>query len=270
MRNVLHAIVAALFLADCTSSSSAQPSYPPQPQEGGAPQEPGQSQQGPAQPQAAGQQPSAEQGGLTDEKIDQLTAPIALYPDALLAQVLMAVTYPDQVREAATWSKEHPSANGDAAVKEVASTSWDPSVQSLVAFPQVLAMLDGKPEWAQELGQAFLAEPDAVMDSVQRLRAMAKQAGNLESTDQQTVSTEQVAPQQEAITIAPASPETVYVPSYDPGVVYGAWPYPAYPPYAFGTPYGWGYPGYALGAGIAFGVGVGVTAALWGGCRWGG
>jgi len=134
----LHAIVAALFLSGCTSSGAAQPSYP-EPQEPAAPQEPGQSQQGPAQPQASAeqvQQPSsskeADAGALTDERIDQLTAPIALYPDALLAQVLMAVTYPDQVTEAAAWAKQHPDAKGDAAVKEVASTSWDPSVQSLV------------------------------------------------------------------------------------------------------------------------------------------
>jgi hypothetical protein len=205
---------------------------------------------------------------LTDEKIDQLTAPIALYPDALLSQVLMASTYPDEVKLAAKWSKQHPGVKGDEAVKQVASQPWDPSVQSLVAFPQVLATLEQKPDWVKQLGDAFLAQPEAVMDSVQRLRAMAKENGSLESNEQQNVQVVEAAPQQTVIQIEPANPQVVYVPSYNPTVVYGAWPYPAYPPVYIPPPLGFGIAA-GVATGIAYGVGIGVTSALWGGFNWG-
>ena len=242
MRRVVHLIINLIFL-----SAPALAQAPPQ-----------------APPPAA--QATAQ---LTDERIDQLMAPIALYPDALLAQVLMAATYPDQVAEAATWSKEHPQLKGDDAVKQVASQPWDPSVQSLVAFPQVLATLAEKPQWVADLGAAFLAQPDAVMSSVQRLRSLAQESGNLISNEQQQVAVEEVAPEQTIIRIEPATPEVVYVPSYNPTVVYGAWPYPAYPPVYIPPPYGYGIVA-GVATGLAFGVGVGVTSALWGGFRWGG
>ena len=208
---------------------------------------------------------------FSKEQIDQMVAPIALYPDSLLSQILMAATYPADVAEAAKWSKANPKASGEEAVKSVESQSWDPSVKALVAFPQVLNMMGDKPDWVQNLGDAFLASSKDVLDSAQRLRAQAKQAGNLESTQQQKIVVE-ASPEQPAtqvIKIEPADPQVVYVPSYNPTVVYGTWPYPAYPPYYYPPPPAY-YPGYALASGVAFGVGVGITAALWSDCDWGG
>jgi len=205
---------------------------------------------------------------FSKEQLDQMLAPIALYPDALLSQVLMASTYPSDVAEAVAWSKANPKQTGDAAVKEVESKPWDPSVQSLVAFPQVLAMMGEKPDWVQTLGDAFLAQPEDVMDSTQRLRTAAQKEGNLKTTEQQKVIVEP-APQtqQTVIKIEPANPQVVYVPTYNPTIVYGPWWYPAYPPYYWPTP---GYPfGSALVAGIAFGTGIAITNALWGGFNWG-
>lgn len=217
------------------------------------------------------------------EELDQMVAPIALYPDPLLAQVMMAATYPGDVAEAAAWSKAHPEAKGDAAVKQVAEQPWDPSVQSLVAFPQALAVMGQDPGWVQRLGDAFLAQPDAVMDAVQRLRRAAQQAGNLQTTPQQTVTVQPAAASAAApvadgsapvsgsdtiIQIQPADPQVVYVPSYNPSVVYGAWPYPSYPPAYYPPPPAY-YAGSALVAGLAFGTGVAVADALWGDCDWG-
>ena len=203
------------------------------------------------------------------EELDQMLAPIALYPDALLSQVLMASTYPADVAEAAKWSKANTKQKGDAAVTAVQDKPWDPSVKSLVAFPQALATLAEKPEWVQRVGDAFLAQPNEVMDSVQRLRAAAQKSGNLKSNEQQKVIVEQ-APQtqQTIIKIEPANPQVVYVPAYNPTVVYGSWWYPSYPPVYLPPP-----PGYVVGtalmSGIAFGIGVGITNSLWGGCDWG-
>jgi hypothetical protein len=209
------------------------------------------------------------------EQIDQLTAQIALYPDSLLSQVLMASTYPTDVAEAARWSREHPDAKGDEAVKQVQDRDWDPSVASLVAFPQVIVTMGEKPDWVRDLGDAFLAQPEDVMDSVQRLRAQAQKAGNLKSNEQTTVRVEaapaqttvvQSAPQQ-VIVIEPAQPQVVYVPTYNPVTVYGSWMYPAYPPIYVPPP-----PGYwwsvAIGTGIAWGVSYAIRDALWGGCNW--
>jgi hypothetical protein len=199
---------------------------------------------------------------LSNQQLDSLTAPIALYPDALLAQVLMASTFPDQVPAAAAWSKANPNIKGDDAVKAVGSQPWDPSVQSLVAFPQVLATMASKPDWVAQLGNAFLAQPNDVMDSVQRLRKQAQKAGNLQSNQQQKVVVEQ-----NTVQIVPANPQVVYVPTYNPTVVYGTWPYPAYPPVYVPPP-----PGYAvasgLAAGLAFGVGVAITSSLWSNVNW--
>src|SRR5437762_3133444 len=214
------------------------------------------------------------------EQLDQLTAQVALYPDSLLAQLFMATTYPDEFAKASAWSKAHPDAKGDDGVKMVENETWDPSVQSLVAFPEVLITLGEKPEWVKNMGDAFLAQPEDVMDSVQRLRAQAQKAGNLKSNEQVNVSTQasapaptttvvqQAAPPPQVIVIEPAQPSVVYVPAYNPTVVYGAWPYPAYPPYYYPPP-----PGYwwsrTIATGIAWGVAIGVNNALWGGCNWG-
>ncbi|UVE16575.1 DUF3300 domain-containing protein [Pseudomonas sp. LS44] len=237
----------------------------------------------PAAPAAAPATPPRETV-FSVEELDQMLAPLALYPDSLLAQVLMATTYPGNVADAVIWSKAHPDANGDAAVAQVANQPWDPSVQSLVAFPQVLATLGQDPAWVQRVGDAFLAQPDAVMDSVQRLRRKAQAAGNLESNQQQRVSVQpaaapapapqggtttvvqQAAPAQ-TIVIQPTNPQVVYVPSYNPTVVYGTWSYPSYPPPYYPPP-----PSYpvatALASGLAFGAGIAIADSLWGDCDW--
>jgi hypothetical protein len=212
---------------------------------------------------------TASSGTFTREELDQMMAPIALYPDSLLAQVLMASTYPGDVADAVAWSKAHKDAKGEDAVKQVANESWDPSVQSLVAFPQLLAVLGQDPKWVQRMGDAFLAQPDAVMESVQRLRRQADAAGNLKSNEQQKVTTQPApagstaAPQ--TIVIESSQPDVVYVPSYNPSVVYGAWAYPSYPPYYYPPP-AYYYPGGAL---LSFGIGVAVGGALWGDLDWG-
>ena len=215
------------------------------------------------------------------EELDQMLAPLALYPDSLLAQVLMAATYPGDVADAVAWSKAHPDSSGDAAVRQVANEPWDPSVQSLVAFPAALATLGQDPAWVQRVGDAFLAQPNAVMDSVQRLRRQAQAAGHLESNEQQKIIVQPAAPapasstvvvQQPAATqtiiIEPAQPQTVYVPSYNPSVVYGTWAYPSYPPAYYPPPPGY-YFGSALATGLAFGAGVAIVNSLWGDCDWG-
>jgi hypothetical protein len=202
------------------------------------------------------------------EELEQIVAPIALYPDSLLAQVFMASTYPLEIVQAARWQKEHPDVKGDAVSKAVEKEPWDASVKSLIAFPDVLTMLNEKLDWTQKLGDAFLAQQKDVMDAVQRLRTKAKEAGNLKSGKEQTVKTEPApagaaAPQ--IIIIESKDPEVVYVPTYNPTVVYGAWPYPAYPPYYYYPPY------YAPGAAFfSFSVGVVVGGAIWGNCNWGG
>lgn len=210
---------------------------------------------------------------FSNEELDQMLAPIALYPDSLLAQVLMASTYPADVAEAAKWTKANPKQQGDAAVKAVQSKPWDPSVQSLVAFPQVLVMMSEKPADVQRLGDAFLADPARVMDRVQFMRKKAQEAGNLKTTEQQKVSTQNDSGQS-VIIIEPAQPEKVYVPVYQPTVVYGAWWYPAYPPYYWAPP-PYYYPAYyggggAFVAGVFWGAAiVGIHNSLWGGCNWG-
>lgn len=221
---------------------------------------------------------SSKDAVFTQEQLDQMLAPIALYPDPLLAQVLMASTYPGEVAEAVTWSKAHPDAKGDDAVKQVAGQPWDPSVQALVAFPQVLATLGQDPVWVQRLGDAFLAQPDDLMNGVQRLRQQAKAAGNLQSNQYQNV-TVQAAPASkpaasqsapvtnQTIIIQPADPQTVYVPTYNPTTTYGTWAYPASPPAYYPPPPAY-YPGQALVAGLAFGTGVAIVASLWGDCDW--
>ncbi len=173
------------------------------------------------------------------EQLDALLAPIALYPDPLLAQVLMASTFPLEVVTAGRWIEDpaNKPLSGDALAEAVKAETWDPSVKSLVPFPSVLALLNSNLDWTQQLGYAFADQQEAVMDSVQRLRLQAQSTGNLQTTEQQIVHTEQ-----QVITIEPAQPTVVYVPNYNPTVVYGAWPYPAYPPVYLPPP-----PGYTFG-----------------------
>jgi hypothetical protein len=217
---------------------------------------------------------------FTAAQLDQMLAPIALYPDALLAQTLMAATYPLEVVEAARWSKDHASLNGDAALAAVKDKGWDVSVTSLVAFPQVLAVMDSKLDWTQKIGDAMIAQQSDVAASIQRLRAQAQSAGNLKSTPQQTVSSQPPsagapAGTPAAIVIEPANPDTVYVPSYNPSWAYGAWPYADNPPDYFPPPAGYGYgPGWGgggwWGGGFSFGLGFAVGGAFFGGWNWGG
>jgi len=199
---------------------------------------------------------------FTAEELDSMLAPIALYPDSLLSQVLMASTYPLEVVQAARWSKSNPKLNGDEAVKKVANESWDVSVMSLVAFPNVLEMMNEKLDWTQKVGDAFLGQQGEVMDSIQRLRKLAQNSGNLQSNEQQVVRSEA-----QAIVIEPAQPQTIYVPAYNPTVVYGVWPYPAYPPYYYPGVAAW-YPGTALVRGFAWGVGFAAAGAMFGGWNW--
>jgi len=201
---------------------------------------------------------------LKPEELEALTAQIALYPDALVAQILMASTYPLEVVEAARWSKANPNLKDKALEDALEKQSWDPSVKSLTAFPQVLAMMNEKLDMTQKLGDAFLADQKGVLDAIQRLRGKADQAGNLKSGKEQTVTKEQEGGTT-VIKIEPANPQTVYVPTYNPSTVYGPWPYPAYPPYYYP------YPGYVPGAAfVTFAFGAAMGAALWGGCNWGG
>jgi hypothetical protein len=197
---------------------------------------------------------------FTQAQLDQLLAPVALYPDPLIGQVLMASTYPLEIVEASRWIQNPTNAalQGDQLAMALEQQSWDPSVQALVSFPQVLGMMNSNLQWTEQLGDAFLAQQAGVMDSVQRLRQQAEVAGNLASTSQQVVSN-----QGDAIIIEPENPDIVYVPVYNPGVIYGSWSYPNYPPYSIYPP------GYVLGATlIGFGSGIIVVESLWGWNYW--
>jgi hypothetical protein len=187
----------------------------------------------------------------------------------VLSQVLMASTYPLEIVQAARWVQANPKVTGDAAVKAVEKEAWDVSVKSLVAFPQILLPMNEKLDWTQRLGDAFLSQQADVMAAAQRLRQQAHQAGTLKSNEQQNVVVEQEpATQQTIIKVEPADPQVVYVPAYNPTVVYGAWPYPAYPPYYWPPPPAY-YPGGYLAAGFAFGLGVVTVGAIFGDCDWG-
>jgi uncharacterized membrane protein YgcG len=219
-------------------------------------------QQAQTSPAQASPQGAASPAPFKQEELEQLVAPIALYPDALLAQVLMASTYPIEVVQASRWAKSNPKLTGQALEDAMQNEPWDPSVKALAAVPQVLTMMEDKLDWTQKLGDAFLGQQVEVMKAVQRLRAKASAAGHLQSGKEQTVTTMQEGGET-VIIIEPANPEVIYVPTYDPAYVYGPWPYPAYPPYYWYPP-GYYYPGGAFLAGIVIG------AWLWGGCNWGG
>ena len=196
-------------------------------------------------------------------ELDQLLAPIALYPDALLAQVLMASTYPLEIVEAARWVKANPGLKDKALEDALQAQRWDASVKSLTVFPQVLAMMNEKLDWTQKLGDAFLAQQADVLATAQELRKKAQAQGALKDSEQQKVVTTQEN-NTTVIKIEPTNPEVVYVPTYNPTVVYGAWPYPSYPPYYYYPP---GY--VAGGALLGFTAGVIVGGALWGNVGWG-
>ncbi len=215
-----------------------------------------------AAPVAYAQNSSQQQAAkLSQAQLEALVAPIALYPDALVSQVLMAATYPLEVGEASNWAKANSKLKGDALNKALQQQTWDASVKSLVSFPPVLEMMGAQLSWTQQLGNTVLAQQSETMSAIQALRAKAKQAGSLQSNSQQTVTT-QGSGSSQTIIIEPANPQVVYVPTYNPTVVYGAWAYPAYPPYAYYPP------GYVAGTALlSFGVGMAVGAALWGGCH---
>jgi len=199
---------------------------------------------------------------FSQQDMDELMAPIALYPDALLAQVLMASTYPLEVVEAARWQKTNASLKDKALESALEKQTWDPSVKALTVVPQVLTMMNEKLDWTTKLGDAFLAQQEDLLKTTQNLRKKAEEAGNLKSSKEQTV-TKATENSVQVIKIEQPSPEVVHVPTYNPATVYGSWWY-SYPP-----PYYYYPPGYAYGAGLAFATGVVVGAAIWGNVGWG-
>jgi hypothetical protein len=191
----------------------------------------------------------------TSEQLQRLVAPIALYPDSLVAQILAASTYPEQVLQADRWVQAHPGLKGEALGNAVDPQPWDPSVKALAAFPAVLGNMDKNLSWTSSLGDAYFNQPQEVMDAVQLMRRRAQGAGNLKTSPQQTITA-----QDSTITIEPANPELVYIPEYDPWSIYGlplaVWPgWYEYPGIWFGGPY------------LSFGVGFGI--GFYGGFEWG-
>jgi len=207
--------------------------------------------------------PSAPQAAalLPADQLDSLVAPIALYPDPLLSQTLVASTYPLEVIQLKQWLDQHKDLKDKALADAVEKQDWDPSIQSLAALPEVVKQLADNIKWTTDLGNAFLAQQNDVMDAVQRMRKKAQDAGNLKSSEQQKVETKVVESKQ-VIVVEQANPQVIYVPSYNPVVVYGPPVYP-YPPIYYPPP---GY--YAAGMAISFGVGV-AMGAFWGGGGWG-
>jgi Protein of unknown function (DUF3300) len=204
---------------------------------------------------------------LAAGQLDALVAPIALYPDALLSEILMASTYPLEVVEADRWANANKTLQGDALKAALDKQNWDDSIKSLAATPDVLDMMSNKLDWTQQLGDAVLAQQPDVMDAIQLLRTKAQANNKLQSTSQQTVTTQSTGGRQ-YIYIAPTDPDEIYVPYYDPSVVYGPWPYPDYPAYYWPPP---AYIGAGLIAtGLAFGTGYALGRWASGGNRWGG
>jgi hypothetical protein len=223
----------------------------------------------PASPGATQQASAPSADLLKPEQLDALVAPIALYPDELVANVLASSTYPLEVVQADRWLKERKDLKGDALRTEVEKQSWDDSVKALASTAEVLTMMNDKLDWTMKLGDAVLAQQPDVMDAIQRLRNKAYDNKKLVTNKQQTVSVETQANKQ-VVVIKPTDPQTMYVPYYDPATVYGTWPYPSYPPYYFG------YPSYVgagvIATGLAFGAGlaIGRWGNYWGGgCNWG-
>lgn len=238
--------------------------------------------------------PAVVKSAFSTAQIDQWVAPVALYPDALLSQVLMASTYPTNVAQAVQWSHDNPLKQGDAAIQAVSDQPWDASVKSLVAFPQLMALMGENPQWVQNLGDAFLAQPQDVMDSVQRLRQLAQQTGSLKSSTEQKIitTTKKVAPVNQpanapatqsntvstsspvvaepaptVIAIEPANPDVVYIPNYNPNVVYGSWANTAYPPVYLPPPAGEPFVD-SFVRGFGYSMGVATTYALFSSIDW--
>ena len=238
--------------------------------------------------------PAVVKSAFSTAQIDQWVAPVALYPDALLSQVLMASTYPANVAQAVQWSHDNPLKQGDAAIQAVSDQPWDASVKSLVAFPQLLALMGENPQWVQNLGDAFLAQPQDVMDSVQRLRQLAQQTGSLKSSTEQKVitTTKKAVPVKQTVTapvipsntvltanpvitepattvisIEPANPDVVYIPNYNPTVVYGNWANTAYPPVYLPPPAGEPFVD-SFVRGFGYSMGVATTYALFSSIDW--
>jgi hypothetical protein len=204
---------------------------------------------------------------IPEGELDSLVAPVALYPDHLLSQVLVASTYPLEIMQLQQFLQNNPHLKDKALADGVELKPWDPSIKAMAIFPDVVKRLSDDIRWTTDLGNAFLAQESDVLDAIQRMRARAEEKGMLQTVDQQIVGTETVEGGQQVITIEPADPETVYVPIYDPTITYGALPYP-YPPIYYPPP---GY--YAPGRALAFAVGVALGRAWnggWGyGCAWG-
>lgn len=238
--------------------------------------------------------PAVVKSAFSTAQIDQWVAPVALYPDALLSQVLMASTYPTNVAQAVQWSHDNPLKQGDAAIQAVSDQPWDASVKSLVAFPQLMALMGEKPQWVQNLGDAFLAQPQDVMDSVQRLRQLAQQTGSLKSSTEQKVitTTKKTVPVTQTVTapvipsntvstanpvitepattvisIEPGNPDVVYIPNYNPTVVYGNWANTAYPPVYLPPPAGEPFVD-SFVRGFGYSMGVATTYALFSSIDW--
>ena len=238
--------------------------------------------------------PAVVKSAFSTAQIDQWVAPVALYPDSLLSQVLMASTYPANVAQAVQWSHDNPLKQGDAAIQAVSNQPWDASVKSLVAFPQLMALMGENPQWVQNLGDAFLAQPQDVMDSVQRLRQLAQQTGSLKSSTEQKIitTTKKVVPVNQpanapatqsntvstsspvvaepaptVITIEPANPDVVYIPNYNPNVVYGSWANTAYPPVYLPPPAGEPFVD-SFVRGFGYSMGVATTYALFSSIDW--
>jgi hypothetical protein len=211
----------------------------------------------PAAATAAAGAPAAE--SFSREQLEQLVAPIALYADALLMQILMGATYPLEIVEADRFMRGHADLKDAKLDEALKSEDWDPSVKSLCTLPSVLKQMSENLDWTQDLGDAFLGQKDQLLDTVQIMRGKANDSGNLKTTEQQVVTVKE----DKIIVIESPKPEIVYVPTYSPTVVYGGWSYPSYyyPPM---------YPYYPPGAGlVAFGVGMAVGGAIWGNCNWG-
>ena len=218
--------------------------------------------QGQSTPATAAAAPAAQAPAATSfskEQLEQLVAPMALYPDPVVSQMLMASTYPLEIVEASRWVKANPGLKDKALEEGLKKQDWDASVKSLCGFPDVLKQMDENLDWTQDLGDAFLAQKTELMDTVQRMRGKAYDSGNLKTTEQQVVTQQP----DKIIVIQPADPEVIYVPTYSSTVVYGGWSYPSYyyPPMYYPPPYGYGA--------MAFTVGVVWGAAIWGGCNWG-
>ncbi|HAN2002503.1 TPA: DUF3300 domain-containing protein [Escherichia coli] len=238
--------------------------------------------------------PAVVKSAFSTAQIDQWVAPVALYPDTLLSQVLMASTYPTNVAQAVQWSHDNPLKQGDAAIQAVSDQPWDASVKSLVAFPQLMALMGENPQWVQNLGDAFLAQPQDVMDSVQRLRQLAQQTGSLKSSTEQKVitTTKKAVPVKQTVTapvipsntvltanpvitepattvisIEPANPDVVYIPNYNPTVVYGNWANTAYPPVYLPPPAGEPFVD-SFVRGFGYSMGVATTYALFSSIDW--